>query len=262
MMRTSKTGESPHDPIPVPAGRRPPRRKATIVVFLAITLAALVCRASWLPWLADWLDVGKAWVRADVALALPGDDERRPFVAAALVNVGLVAKVLIVQNLPTPEELDGVTVPSHRIAQRIYEARGLQPAQILTLPSQTTSTIEDLAVLGKYLDEHPAERACVVTNAYHTRRTRWTIRHFVPHAASRIEVVSAPNPQFSSDTWWNTPRGLNFICNEYLKLGWYWVRYGSGVWCLATAVTLGIVYYCRKADCRRVLRFGQRNSTL
>lgn len=226
------------------------RRRCAKSLAVAIVLGyvAFALRASWLPALAQWLDVGGPLTNADIVLALPGDDERRPFVAASLVNVGLARKVAVVENAKSSDEHDGISFPAHVVTSGIYKARGLQSSQIVVLRGQSTSTAEDLESLHRYLHDHAEERACIVTNAFHTRRTRWTIRNRLPDVDARINIFSAPNPEFDCQDWWQFPESLECVLSEYLKLGWYSVKFGnSWMFVIAGGTAVLLMYFMARA---------------
>ncbi|MGE0759299.1 MAG: YdcF family protein [Pirellulaceae bacterium] len=234
---------------------RSPSRKWILRLLVVLAAAFLLAgvagaRSYWLPALAQWLDVGAAAHEADVVLAMPGDDERRPYVAAALVKTGYVRRAVIVENAPSNDQVDGILLSNHELTRRIYRARGLRPDQIVLLPGQSTSTADDLAILQAYLRQHPAESVCVVTNAFHTRRTRWTLRNRLARESGRVAIVSAPNLDYDVTDWWRVPRGLEEVSSEYLKLGWYWLRYGVGGYGLGAIVAA--------VACWRMLRWSRR----
>ena len=204
---------------------------------------ALVCagcylfRLQLLPCAAYCLDVGSIPQQVDFVMALPGDLERRPFVAAAMVNLGLADNVLIPKNAASPEEIDGVAAPSCEVARRVYQARGIATDRIVILEGESQTTFDDLVLMARHLDRHPSTTAGVVTNAFHTRRTQWTLWAQFPEHAGRITVISAPNPEFDADTWWRSEVGFLVIISEHLKLLFYWVRYGTGTyWILGLVI--------------------------
>lgn len=201
--------------------------------FLAGTLAAILLAVTvvwlsghaWLPSLATWLDAGQPLQQVDVVLALPGDPEHRPFVAAALVNVGVADRAVIVATEPTADVLDGVAEAPHLLTRRIYAARGVPPERVLVLGGASASTADDIVRLAAYLKKFPDVTAGIVTNGYHTRRARWTLRQLYPDLSDRIRVFAAPNPHHLNHAWWRTPDGMQTISSEYFKLAFYLVRY-------------------------------------
>jgi hypothetical protein len=217
-----------------------------VFVVASLLAIAFVFRAALLPPLARFLDVGVEARQVDCVMALPGDDERRPFVAAAMANVGLTQKLLIPTNEDAPEVLDGLIPTSAEIARRIYQARGVPLERIVTLEGASTSTASDLDLLKQYLDGKPCTSVAIVTNAFHTRRTRWTIDVRLPEQRSRISVISAPNPGFDDDAWWRSNTGFRYVILEYLKLMYYWFRDGRGVLWVIAAALLSVFWMFRR----------------
>jgi uncharacterized SAM-binding protein YcdF (DUF218 family) len=154
-----------------------------------------------LPCLAGWLDIGTAPQPVDYVLALPGDAERRPFMAAALVNAGFAKRAIIVRNEISPDEEDGIVPPSWAIAKRVYLARGVPEEKIVVLGGQSNSTLADMEVLTDFLSKHPHARVAIVTSAFHTRRARWTLSRRLGNEMKRISFVSSPNPGFRAEEW-------------------------------------------------------------
>lgn len=192
------------------------------VVLVASGIAAALTVAPRLP---RWLDVGRPWQRVDLVLTLAGDEERRPFVSAAMVRTGLADQVAVVMTAPDVDVLEQVHDAKHVMITRIYKARGVPSERIVVFPGATTSTVDELEQLATYLRQHPQTEAGVVTSAYHTRRTAWTIRRMLPDLVDRIRVFSAPNPGTLNTRWWRTPEGLQTVTSEYAKLLVYMVRY-------------------------------------
>jgi uncharacterized SAM-binding protein YcdF (DUF218 family) len=217
---------------------------------MLLLVAAFVFGEGKLSQVAYFLDVGVPPRLVDCAMALPGDAERRPFVVAALANAGLAQTLLIPSGQAMPDAIDGLMPSSAEIAKRIYLTRGVPPERIVVQAEVTTSTVDDLEQLGDYLDRQSLNRktnvtAAVVTSAFHTRRTRWTIDVRLPDHASRIIVVSAPNPRFSNATWWRSRVGFRYVILEYLKLGYYWYRFGNGIYWSGAAMVSGFLWLIR-----------------
>lgn len=222
------------------------RRRLVFALLCASVLFGLTAaRAAVLPLAARHLDVGAAPRRVDCVMALPGDAERRPFVAAALANVGLTDTLLIPKNEDSPDVIDQIFPSSAEMARRIYLSRGVAANRVVVLEGATDSTAGDLGLLGNYLDNHPRKTAGVVTSGFHTRRTQWTIREQLPQHASRITVFSAPNPRFNNATWWRSNQGFRYVVLEYLKLCYYWFRYGRGVYWVCALAVLSVIWRLR-----------------
>ncbi|HJN09210.1 MAG TPA: ElyC/SanA/YdcF family protein [Pirellulaceae bacterium] len=213
------------------------RRKLIIVAVLAIGGLVLISqRRLLLPPLADWLDVGISPTRADYIMVLPGHSETRPFVAASWVRLGLADQVLLPRTRSSGDIEDGIIPPTHEIEAAVMECCGLHKEQVVILPGESASTFDDAQALAAFIAGQPEARVAIVTSGFHTRRARWVFRQRIPELMDRIQFVSAPNPGFHAKRWWRTPRGLDTVCSEYLKLLFYWCKYGAGLYWMGGGV--------------------------
>lgn len=65
-------------------------------------------------------------------------------------------------------------------------------------------------------------RAIVVTSWFHSRRALHCFRHY----ARDIEFISLPTREDLPKAHWPNRYERGWVMSEYLKLGYYWVRYG------------------------------------
>lgn len=226
-----------------------PRTRFAITVIAAVTLVCCALYAGHpqlLPCFAGWLDVGTAPQPVDYVLALPGGAERRPFVAAALINSGFAKQALILRNGPSPDVEDGIVPPTWEITKRIYLVRGILEEKIVVLGGQSVNTFSDMEILADFLDKHPHARVAIVTSAYHTRRARWSFSRQLGNKMQRVSIVSSPNPDFVAEEWWKTETGLLGILTEYAKLLAYWVLYGTGLYWMAGGFLAAVAIVVRR----------------
>lgn len=210
-------------------------------------------RLTWLPIMGRWLDIGEAPRKVDYVMSLPGDEDYRPFLAAAMINAHFAEKGLVIQNEPTPEELDGLGIPNSEIIRRVYRYCGIPDSNIVTLAGKSVSTAGDIDVLKRFLSEHPGARVAIVTSNYHTRRARWILRQHIGNPADQLLIVAAPNGDFDFSNWWQTESGFLMVINEYVKLTAYFFVYGAIWWWLAGIVTVIVVWRVLRGSRRRRL---------
>ncbi|MFC1596915.1 YdcF family protein [Planctomycetota bacterium] len=216
------------------------------VLIVGFTLTGLyLARGSFLPSVARWLDVGEMPQRSECVMVMPGPEDTRPFVAAAIVRAELADRVLIPELMISPAVEEGILPPSHEITGRVLKHRGVPEEDILILDGASDSTFGDVRALGAFLDSSPEARVMVVTSDYHTRRTRWTVARLLGDRARRVTFVSAPAEDFRLDAWWQVEEGFMAIVGEYLKLTYYLIRFTRvGYWiagCTALVV-IGLAY--------------------
>ena len=223
-------------------------RRRLVLGFLIVgfTLTGLyLARGSLLPAVARWLDVGETPQPSDCVMVMPGDENTRPFVAAAIVKAGLAERVLIPELMISPEVEEGILPPWHEVIRRVLRHRGVPEEDILILAGESDSTFGDIRALGAFLDASPEARVMVVTSDYHTRRTRWTVTRLLGERSGRVTFVSAPTEAFCLDAWWQVEEGFMAVVGEYLKLTYYVFRFTHIVYWIggcAALVTIGLAY--------------------
>lgn len=210
--------------------------------FLVVIMATVfyVCRTPLLVGLGSWLDVGERPRHSDYVVVLPGAPETRPFVAAALVKVGLAHKVLVPTTESDPIVQDGIWPASHVLTKAVLVKRGVPEADIMILEGESSSTFEDAQILRTFLKDRPDVTIAVVTSDYHTRRARWVFRRTLGRKFAQVYFVSAPVDRFDARNWWRVRAGLQTYLSEYLKFAAYIACYGGpAVWIPAALAIAG-----------------------
>ena len=115
----------------------------------------------------------------------------------------------------------------YELAARELQKRGVPESKIQVVSDIALGTYEESLGLRDYATAHQFKRLLVVTSAYHTRRTLWSLRHAC--AGSGIEVgIDSPPPGWQTPApsrWWWHRWGWKVVAGEYVKLIYYWMRY-------------------------------------
>ena len=202
------------------------RRCLALLVVAGILLLAFAARRPAL-WLAGrWLDVSGPPQKADAVVLLNGSINTRPFVAAALVHGGWAPKIIMSTVVSHPAEESGAVPPSSEINFRIFEYGGVPRTSVVCRDNKATTTFDEAKAVAEYLDDHPAKRLLVVTEAPHTWRARWIFQRLLADRPVEIVMVAAPPYGFENETWWRSEMGFLFVVTEYFKLFFYGLRYG------------------------------------
>ncbi len=228
------------------SARRTGRRRIVAVAPAAIALAVYFAAGWWLPRAARLLDVGRRPMQADYALVLAGDDQSRPFGAAALYRAGYVRKVLLTR--PSDRFLTAADEGDvNRTAKEVLRARGVAADDIVVLERVVESTFDEAQALEPILRREPQARIVVVTSDYHTRRARWVFQRTWPDLADRLQLFSLPTDGFSADDWWRSEAGAATYLKEYARFAFYVLRYGHGGYVVgALAVVLPAICLIRR----------------
>ncbi len=227
-----------------------PRRLLCGIFLLGVLLALCVAMyPQWLRAMAHWLDVGTHPQRAEYVMVLNGGEDTRPFMAAALVKAGFARHVLIVRTPPTPVAEDEILPPTYEINRCVLLNRGVPASNITILPGAATTTFDEAMALAAFLADKPKTRVLVVTNEYHSRRSRWVFARTLADRADQVRFISAPSDQIPMDYWWRDEEGSVTIIPEYLKLIFYVVRYGYlGYWLVACGALLLVAHWIRRRE--------------
>jgi len=221
-----------------PERSNPPRfrkRKLLFAVLLGLVAVAAFHRQL-LPIAFHWLDVGEPPQKSTAVFVLLGENDIRPFVAAALVNTGYAEEVMFAKF--TPQGLTKQERPSHEVYRDIMLKRGVPADRIRLLNAEITNTFTETDALLDYMQDYPDATVTVVTSHYHTRRTRWSLRRQLGDHADRLRFVSAPFDDFEADDWWLHMRGFDYVMIEYIKLLGYWLLFGYGLWWITGSFAL------------------------
>jgi uncharacterized SAM-binding protein YcdF (DUF218 family) len=193
------------------------RRLRWPLVIVGLLLAAWLTSGWWLAWLGRYLDVSEAPGQDDVVFVLGGGADTRPFVAAALVKTGHVKRVLVARVKPQPGRAP-LAIQEQEVMTRVLRLRGVTDEQIVLLPDECDSTLDEAHALARYLDREPAQRVTIVTSDFHTRRARLLFSRVLGERMSRVRFVAAPTDGFNADSWWQSEDGVVTYTTEYLKL--------------------------------------------
>jgi uncharacterized SAM-binding protein YcdF (DUF218 family) len=188
--------------------------------------------------MARWLDVGEPPTRVDYVVALPGDMNTRPLVAAAMVRTGMARQVIVPHTQPGAE-VEQKLEPAHgNLLETILKGRGVPADAILLIDSRSNSTFDDAQAVASFLRDRPRASLAIVTNDYHTRRARDIFRTALAGLPVELHVVSAPTDGFAADDWWETRTGFQAYANEFGKVLSYWLYYGHGLYWLGAAAVV------------------------
>ncbi len=211
----------------------PTRRKKRYVALVGLLVVAAVLlftHKQLLPFALHWLDVGEPPQESQAVFVLLGDNDVRPFVGAALYNTGFAKEILLAQY--HPKGVSRQDQPPHEVYRRVFLHRGVPDEHIKLLGSPIANTMTESQVLLDYMEEHPDAIVTVVTNHFHMRRTRWSLRRNLGEYEERLRYVSAPFDDFKADDWWLYKSGWDYVVLEYIKLIAYQFVFGEALWYL------------------------------
>jgi uncharacterized SAM-binding protein YcdF (DUF218 family) len=179
-----------------------------VLVALAVVLA-FTFRVPILTALAKPLVEDDGPRKADAILVMGGDEFCTRILKAGQLAQAGYAPTVLVSSPPvfTAHESD-FTIPY--AVKHGYPATLFQP-----IPSSVDSTGEEAKLIGQVLRQHNVHTVLLVTSNYHTARAARTVRKQNPWLTLYVEP--APDPFFSTDTWWRTRTGKKTFALEWTK---------------------------------------------
>ena len=202
-----------------------------LLALFVIAAILFLSHTVWMPAAGRWLDVGEAPRPTDDCLVLSGDYEQRPFGAAALYLRGYIRqKIWLTLVAAGPRDLrEEPTIEAavrHLLVVLGVPGNG---SRCLTVSAHRRSTRP-----GPWpaLDAEPTATVTLSLRITTPRRSRWVFRHVLGDRADRLRFFSVPTDNFNANCWWHSGEGFSLYTNEYLKLAFYLIRYGSAGWWL------------------------------
>jgi uncharacterized SAM-binding protein YcdF (DUF218 family) len=188
-----------------------PRRRwlFALLVLFALAIATWFLRTYFWTALGDALVENDGPQKAQAIVVLGGDDNgTRIIKAAQLAQAGYAPYVLV----SGPASLLG-----HESDDTIEYARraGFPVSLFRPLPNNTDSTRSEAKFIGSYLRAHGIHKILLVTSNFHTRRAAHLMRHENP--GLHVDVVPAPDPNFTPDRWWKSRNGEKVFLIEWIK---------------------------------------------
>ena len=101
---------------------------------------------------------------------------------------------------------------------------GIDSNAVTTLP-QGTSTFEESEAIEKYCVDQNIKSCIVVSSLFHTRRVSRTVKKKLEQAGVDTYLIGAPSRFYEPTAWWKSEYGLLDLNNEYVKLGYYFIKY-------------------------------------
>jgi len=99
---------------------------------------------------------------------------------------------------------------------------GVPPDNIILLPGNARSTLDEAKVVRKYVaDIWPADTLLLVSSAAHMRRASMIFKEAFRRSATPVYIGCSPSAysSFNPDKWWRRKEDIQTVLTEYLKIG-------------------------------------------
>ena len=158
--------------------------------------------------------------KADAAVILSGGDNTRIDEAALLYKEEWMDFVILTET--------GVSVPEWNTDYSNlmrFEAiqKGIPANAILISEQHVDSTADEARATLKLMNTRGFHTLIVITDPYHTLRTRLIFRDIFPEGDIKVIVHPVRNHWYQSKTWWHHLEGWKVTILEYIKLAAYFL---------------------------------------
>lgn len=193
-----------------------------VLVGLLLVAVAVVLLGLGFRLLGVWISTGAAApVRADVVVALGGDDGYRTRKVAEVFRAGYANTVLITGLEGSPEQ--------ERAYYLNWRARVLADAGIaadkILIESAASNSFQEARATLTLLNARGWGKALVVSDPPHMRRLDWVwSRVFTGSGKSYVLVASEPE-WWDAEHWWASEKSAQFVFTELIKIGYYVWKY-------------------------------------
>ena len=194
-------------------------------IFLAALIAIpilLVVGYLTLRWMGAYLIVADRMEKADAVVVLSGGEIDRLDRAVEVISDGY-ARYLILTD--TDEKAaNGRKVTDYLFSEATR--RGITVPQIDITNHTVTSTVEEAAAVRDLMEERGWQRCIVVTDPFHSRRTRFLFRQAFRGSGLDVSVVPVQGSWYRSGTWFLSREGWRTTLSEWGKLvaAWFGVQ--------------------------------------
>ncbi len=204
-------------------------RRRRIIKIAVLFLVAWVVLA----WVAARALIVKAEIgSADALVVLSGSSSylERTHKAAELFKQGHAPLVLLTNDHTRGGWSSALQTNPYFVDRALAELtkQGVPPERIRIVPGVAASTHSEAVIVKDYAAAQGLRSVLIITSAYHSRRALRTFRTTFEGTNVAIGLdPAAIGPQTpAAATWWLRPSGWRDVAGEYVKLIYYWLKYG------------------------------------
>ena len=195
---------------------------------LAVSLTAIlwISHGWWLNALGRYLVIDQQATQSDAIVAVAGQNRRRVH-AIELYRKGL-AKALVFNVSDTTYYFGQPIDPVSSVLEDL-ESNGISRDRAI-INRDITSTWQDACITLETARRYGFASLIVVSSPLHMRRVKMSFDRVF--AGQEIELtfccVPLEKEKIELDRWWTREVEFIKVCNEYLKLTYYWFKYFQG----------------------------------
>jgi uncharacterized SAM-binding protein YcdF (DUF218 family) len=176
----------------------------------------LICLYFSLYGLGGFLIVADPLQSADAMVILSGDMERMSETATLFKDN--FARVLILTETDQPFTGSDAPETNSTLAKRLQaQQEGIPADAILVTRVKSNSTLDEARVVLALLQEKGFSSCIVVTDPFHSRRTRMIFHDVFDGSGIKVIIRPVRDHWYRSSSWWLSQKGWQATASEYLK---------------------------------------------
>lgn len=191
-----------------------PRSRAGCRTCLLALLVILALLYLGLHAAGDFLIHGDRLRKSDVVVALGGGGEWRVLEAVHLIRERYATNLVLTEP--------GETAPGEGMGSNFFRTvaieNGLSPYAIIITEGVQRSTHDEAKAVLALMQKHKYTSVIVVTDPFHTQRTRLIFRDVFRGSGLAVRVHPVQDHWYRSDTWFLSVDGWANTIREYAKL--------------------------------------------
>ncbi len=196
------------------------KKKTTLLLFLFMTV--FCCLPAGLSGAGSILVVADPFEKADSAVILSGGELERVDKAAILYHNQSVHSVILTETGNTVRDLDATYT---KLLKEQLRLQDVPDNAVLITDGISTSTFAEATAVKDLLYKVNLTSVIVVTDPYHTFRTRMVFREVFASSEKTFRVIPSDNHWYKSTTWFLSKRGWDTTIREYMKIVGYYLGY-------------------------------------
>ena len=165
--------------------------------------------------LGAYLITGDPLERGDAVVVLGGGGEHRVVEAVRLVQERYGLWLIVTE----PGETVPGEGPGSQVFRNVAILAGISPDVILITEKTAGNTYQEAEAVLHTMEKHQLKSVIVVTDPFHTQRTRMIFRSVFLGSEMTVRVHPVPGHWYRSTTWFFHLEGWGNTIREYVKLG-------------------------------------------
>lgn len=174
----------------------------------------------------EFLILKDAPERADVITVLSGNDAARLEKAAALYHAGVADSILLTNTGRTVGEYQ---TPYNQLQIEMLQELDVPSGAVFLSDFVAKNTGQEATAIILRMVELQAQSVIIVTDAFHTRRTRIIYSDTFANTSYSVQYVGAPETRFNVRFWYLSGNGWGTVIGEYARIIGYFIKRGTNI---------------------------------